>query len=106
MTRGGKRDGAGRPAGSQNKLTRTAKEAIQMAFEGMNGAQGLLEWARANPNVFYQHIWAKIIPLDVAHRGSIASMPEDAQDRALLQRFYAEFNPKADMAAIESETKK
>lgn len=68
MAQGGKREGAGRPKGVPNKVTQQAKEAIEHAFNGLGGAQGLLDWAKedpANQKIFYAQIWTKILPKDI-----------------------------------------
>jgi hypothetical protein len=61
---GGSRAGAGRPKGVPNKLTRTVKEAIEAAFEGVGGAQYLMEQAQQNPQAFMT-LLGKIIPAQV-----------------------------------------
>jgi hypothetical protein len=55
----------GRQKGSQNKVTKAAKEAIVEAFENMGSVKALTTWAKANPKEFYTLIWTKIIPLQV-----------------------------------------
>lgn len=62
--RGGPRAGAGRPKGVPNKTTRTIKEAIEAAFQGVGGAQYLMEQARQNPQAFMT-LLGKIIPAQV-----------------------------------------
>ena len=54
----------GRPKGVPNKTTRTAKEAIQYAFDKLGGAEKLAEWALDpnNQRVFYSHIYPRILP--------------------------------------------
>lgn len=68
MAQGGKREGAGRPKGVPNKVTQQAKEAIEYAFNGLGGAEGLLEWAQSDPanqKIFYSQVWTKILPKDM-----------------------------------------
>ncbi len=45
--------GPGRPRGLQNKWTRGARAAMQMAFDEMGGVDALAEWGRKNPELFY-----------------------------------------------------
>jgi hypothetical protein len=52
----------GRPLGSKNRYNEEARRAVEEAFEAMNGAQGLTEWAMDNPTLFYLHIWTKLLP--------------------------------------------
>lgn len=66
--------GKGRPKGSQNKTTTLAKTAIAEAFEKLGGIDALVDWARSGPDelrVFYGTIYPKLIPLDVAHSGTV-----------------------------------
>lgn len=53
-----------RPKGSRNKLTASAKEALESAFASIGGVQALSDWAKANPRDFYP-IWAKLLPKNV-----------------------------------------
>lgn len=55
--------GKGRKAGVPNKLTRTAKEAFQHAFEARGGAEGLAAWAKRSPTEFYK-LYARLIPVE------------------------------------------
>lgn len=57
------RFGAGRPRGAPNKLTRSAKEAFQLAFDALGGADTLAAWARDNQTDFYR-LFARLIPVD------------------------------------------
>lgn len=56
--------GPGRPKGSQNCATVTAKAAFQLAFDRIGGAAKLAEWANANTTDFYK-IYGRLIPTDV-----------------------------------------
>lgn len=58
--------GKGRPAGSLNKTTRQAKEAIALAAEGLGGAERLQAWAKEDPKneaAFWTTIYPKLLPL-------------------------------------------
>lgn len=74
MARPGRKKGTpktgGRKPGTPNKLTVAAKEAFQLAFEGVGGVDGLIKWAQHNPDEFYK-LYARLIPVDVKHGGSI-----------------------------------
>lgn len=61
----------GRAKGTPNKLTSEAKEAIELAFEGIGGVPALIEWAQAKRDLFYTLIWTKIIPKKINLSGSI-----------------------------------
>lgn len=57
----------GRAKGTPNKMTSSAKEAIQLAFEGLGGTDALIAWAQdpKNKSVFYANIYTKILPHEV-----------------------------------------
>lgn len=57
---------AGRKKGSQNKLTKSAKAALELVFEGIGGVKAMEKWAKKNPTDFYK-IWSKIIPTTLAN---------------------------------------
>lgn len=68
--------GKGRPAGSLNKTTRAAKEAIALAAEGLGGAERLQAWAAEDPkneSAFWVSIYPKLLPLTVG--GEDGGMP-------------------------------
>jgi hypothetical protein len=56
--------GPGRPKGVQNKLTRSIKEAIEVAFKGVGGPEYLMRQAEENPQAFMT-LLGKIIPAQV-----------------------------------------
>ena len=58
----------GRPKGSKNKFTQSAKEAFQLAFDKLGGAVGLAKWAKDNQGEFYK-LYSKLIPIDVTSGG-------------------------------------
>jgi hypothetical protein len=55
--------GPGRKKGVPNKLTQSAKQAFQHAFDTLGGAQGLARWARSEPGDFYR-LYARLIPVE------------------------------------------
>ena len=60
--------GRGRPKGSLNKTTVAAKEAIQLAAEGLGGTERLIAWAQEDPlneRAFWASIYPKLLPLQV-----------------------------------------
>jgi len=64
--------GKGRPKGALNKTTMAAKEALAFAFEGLGGAQRLVDWAKEDPKneaAFWTSIYPKLLPLQVSGEG-------------------------------------
>lgn len=61
--------GKGRKKGSVNKTTKEAKEAIELAFEGIGGVNALILWAEDNKSVFYSQVWPKLLPIQHKHGG-------------------------------------
>lgn len=58
----------GKPKGALSKTTKTAKEAISLAAEGLGGAQRLIAWAQEDPlneRAFWSSIYPKLLPLQV-----------------------------------------
>lgn len=58
--------GPGRPKGSKNKTTQSAKDAIAQAAEGLGGAERLQAWATEAPEnekTFWGTIYPKLLPL-------------------------------------------
>lgn len=64
MAKGGKREGAGRKAGTPNKLTTEVKEMILAALDRAGGIEYLTTQAHENPNAFLSLI-GKVLPLQV-----------------------------------------
>lgn len=56
--------GPGRPKGIPNKLTKSIKEAIEVAFNGVGGAEYLMRQADENPQAFMT-LLGKIIPAQI-----------------------------------------
>lgn len=67
--------GKGRPKGATNKLTRTVKQAIELAFDKVGGAEYLAEQARENP-VAFMTLLGKVIPSQIDANVKTIGMPE------------------------------
>lgn len=64
--------GLGRGKGTQNRVTKSVKEAIELAAEGLGGVDRLIAWAKedaANERVFWGQIYPKLLPLQLAGQG-------------------------------------
>lgn len=79
--------GPGRPKGSQNKLTRSAREAFLYAFEAIGGMDALAKWAKANPAEFYR-LYGRLIPTEQNITAAVAEtrytlyVPQKGKPRA------------------------
>jgi hypothetical protein len=64
---------AGRPKGSQNKITRDVRQAFLEAFEALQHQPGvnLVDWAKKEPTEFYR-LSGKLIPAKVETEGTLA----------------------------------
>lgn len=60
----------GRPKGAVNKTTANAKEAIELAFQGIGGVPRLQAWAEQNEGDFFKLIFPKLIPVQLNHAGA------------------------------------
>jgi hypothetical protein len=59
----------GKPKGAVNKTTKSAKEAIALAAEGLGGTERLIAWAQEDPrneSTFWGSIYPKLIPVTLA----------------------------------------
>jgi hypothetical protein len=72
---------SGRRKGTPNRLTRLAREAIELAFEGIGGVEALTAWARKNRGVFYQHIYTKLLPMQVNVKSDVTVSAGAAKER-------------------------
>jgi hypothetical protein len=66
------RAGMGRPKGSLNKTTQSAKDAIAKAADELGGAERLVEWVKEdqkNEHSFWTTIYPKLLPLQVTGEG-------------------------------------
>lgn len=62
------RAGMGRPKGSLNKTTQTAKDAIATAADALGGSDRLVAWAKEDPkneHAFWATIYPKLLPLQL-----------------------------------------
>lgn len=55
----------GRKAGTPNVLTVRAKDALELAFDGLGGVPALIEFGRQYPQDFYK-LWVRLLPAEVA----------------------------------------
>lgn len=55
--------GKGRAKGVPNKLTKSAREAFQRAFDDTGGFESLSTWAKNNRTDFYK-LYARLIPVE------------------------------------------
>lgn len=75
--------GKGRVAGVPNKLTKSAREAFALAFEGIGGAAALTTWARENTTEFFK-LYARLIPVE--HVGSGGDGPVQTVVRHIYEQ--------------------
>jgi hypothetical protein len=52
----------GRQKGTPNRVTSAAREAMQLAFEGIGGVDALTTWAKKNQTEFFK-LYARLIPI-------------------------------------------
>lgn len=64
----------GRPKGATNKLTRTIKEAIELSFEKVGGADYLARMAVEQPAA-YMSLLGKVLPTQIDGNLSIVGLP-------------------------------
>lgn len=59
----------GKPKGALSKTTKTAKEAIALAAEGLGGVNRLIAWAQEDPlneRSFWASIYPRLLPVQVS----------------------------------------
>ena len=88
--KGEKRPGQGRPKGSLTRHTVAAKEAIQLAAEGLGGTDRLISWAQEDPlneRAFWSSIYPKLLPLQLAGDANnplvVVGMTKEQRDAAV-----------------------
>lgn len=60
---------AGRPKGSQNKITRAVKDVISSVADSLGGELRLVQWVMqdpANEKAFWTQIYPKLLPLTLS----------------------------------------
>jgi len=65
--------GMGRRRGNPNKLTKSAKEAFELAFEGLGGVDGLIAWGLKHRTQFYR-LYARLIPPGALNSGPLVNI--------------------------------
>ena len=45
------------------------RQSIQHVFEGLGGWEAMMDWAKANPTVFYSQVVPKLLPTELAEGG-------------------------------------
>ena len=79
MSGGGSKPGerrGGRKAGTPNKLTRSIKEAIEVAFDQVGGAKYLARMAEEQPTAFLT-LLGKAMPTQIdANLNAVIGMPQ------------------------------
>src|SRR5690554_4771742 len=86
----------GRPKGVPNKTTTLLKEAILRAADEAGGSGGVVEYltlqAHQNPAAF-MGLLGKVLPMQVAHSGSVATAAPDltGMDAAQAAAAYSAF---------------
>jgi hypothetical protein len=65
--------GPGRAKGSQNKISKEAKEVIAQAAAELGGAKRLVEWAQSSPkreDAFWTMIYPRLVAVTVTGPGA------------------------------------
>jgi len=63
---------AGRPKGSRNKVTATAKENIVAVFTRLGSTAAMARWAKNNETEFYK-LYARLIPVEQHVSGTLGT---------------------------------
>ena len=77
------RAGMGRPKGSPNKITKTLKEALELAFSEVGAERYLIEQATLNPQAFMT-LLAKLLPAQIQAEVSTADASSVLPDGLVL----------------------
>lgn len=87
-----KKGEGGRPAGTQNKITKTVRETVLAVFNDLQAdpKANLLAWAKAEPTEFYK-ISSKLIPTEVTAQVEVSGgvqiyLPDNNRDATELQK--------------------
>jgi UV DNA damage repair endonuclease len=85
----------GRTAGTPNKLTRTIKESLEMAFDGIGGTSALTKWAKSHQSEFYR-IYSKLLPTNIkadvetTHKVDGIFFVSDSNEAEIIQRYLGD----------------
>ena len=74
------RKGLGRPKGSVNKTTATAKDMIAKAAEKLGGVERMVAWAKEAPEnerAFWSGMFPRLLPVQVANAENETFKTED-----------------------------
>jgi hypothetical protein len=95
---------SGRKRGSQNRATRTFREAMLRTFADLGGHTHLLVWAKEHPSEFYK-LMARFTPPGVPVRlGELVGTPAD-QGRYVMEKLAAgEISPEQAAAIMQCVT--
>lgn len=83
--------GKGRPKGAVNKLTKTIREAVEISFNQIGGADWLAKMADEQP-VAYMTLLGKVLPQQIEHAGKdggAIQMEQVKNDAAAFARSVA-----------------
>ena len=69
-THGGKRPGAGKKAGSVNKMSMTVKDNVIAVFDAIGGNATMAAWAEGNQTEFFK-LYSRLVPTDLNVAGDV-----------------------------------
>jgi hypothetical protein len=61
--------------GRPNKTTVEVKRAIMLVYKKLGGDKQFLAWARENPDIYYEKILMKLLPLEVKGHVHVSLSP-------------------------------
>ena len=92
----------GRPVGSHNKLTRSAREAIEYCAHALGGGQRLYHWckeSKTNERTFWSSIYPRLLPI-TGHFSTVYA-PEPSPDaEAAIAEIARHLDAMADANAV------
>jgi|SRR6516165_484659 hypothetical protein len=78
----------GRPVGSHNRLTRSAREAIEFAAHALGGGQRLYRWckeSKTNERIFWSSIYPRLLPITGHFSAVFAPEPSPDAEAAVAE---------------------
>ena len=78
----------GRPVGSHNKLTRSAREAIEYCAHALGGGQRLYRWckeSKTNERIFWSSIYPRLLPVTGYFSTMFAPEPSPDAEAAVAE---------------------